>query len=77
MNSMNRNKFDGRKLGTFIFDCFIAVVWLAFSIVLLFTPYFNHSILNRGLIIMLGVVFGLYGLFRLYRAFIKVKQRND
>jgi len=76
MEFNERKKFDGQKLGLFIFECVMAVVYVALSIVLLFTSFFNRSV-PEGLRIGVGIVIGLYGLFRVYRAYIKITQKNE
>ncbi|MCL1934554.1 MAG: hypothetical protein FWF53_12170 [Candidatus Azobacteroides sp.] len=69
-------KYNGQKLALFIFECVMAIVYVALSIILLFTPFFNRSV-PGGIRIGVGIVIGLYGLFRVYRAYIKITQRNE
>jgi len=69
-------KINGQSLGLFIFECVMAVVYVALSIILLFTSFFNRSV-PGGLRIGVGIVIGLYGLFRVYRAYMKIRQRNE
>ena len=76
MDSGRTDKYNGQKAALFIFECVMAIVYVMSSIVLLFTPYFNRSV-PGGLRIGVGIVFGLYGLFRIYRAYLKIKQRNE
>jgi len=76
MDLKKTEKFDGQKLGLFIFECFMAIVYVALSIVLLFTSFFNHSV-PEGLRIGVGIVIGLYGLFRVYRAYVKITQKYE
>ncbi|MCL2651441.1 MAG: hypothetical protein FWD60_10520 [Candidatus Azobacteroides sp.] len=76
MDSKKTEKFDGQKLGLFIFECVMAIVYVALSIVLLFTSFFNRSV-PEGLRIGVGIVIGLYGLFRVYRAYVKITQRYE
>ena len=73
---MVNGKYNGQKLALFVFECAMAVVYVAASYVLLFTSFFNRSI-HDGIRIALGVIFGLYGLFRIYRAYRKITQRNE
>jgi len=68
-------KYKAQKLGLFIFESVMSFAYIALSIVLLFTPIFTHRIQN-GLRIGLGVILGLYGLFRVYRVYVKIAQRN-
>ena len=65
-----------QKLGLFIFECVMSLVYVALSVILLFTPFFNRSV-PEGLRIGVGIVIGLYGLFRVYRAYVKITQRNE
>jgi len=76
MNTEKTNKYNGQKFALFIFECFMAVVYVAVSIMLLFTPFFNRSV-PEGLRIGVGIVIGFYGLFRVYRAYLKITQRNE
>lgn len=69
-------RHSGQKLALFVFECVMAVVYVAAGYVLLFTPFFNRSI-HTGIRIGLGIIFGLYGLFRIYRAYKKIAQRNE
>jgi len=65
----NSKKPDGQKLSLLIFECFMAVLYLAFGVVFLFTPYFDAALRGQiGLKTALGIVLGLYGIFRIYRA---------
>ena len=74
MDSKTTDKYEGQKLGLFIFECLMALVYVAMSIILLFTPLLNRFI-QEGFRIGLGVMFGLYGLFRVYRAYGKITQK--
>ena len=67
-----------QRLGLFIFDCFMSVLYLALSIILLFTPYFERywPMMPKGVIIGLGVIFGLYGIYRVGRVTKRLTQRN-
>jgi hypothetical protein len=67
MRTENSNKLEGQKLGLFIFECVMAVLYLAASALLLFTPMFDSAI-EGGMKIALGVLIGIYGFFRVYRA---------
>jgi len=74
MMDSDDTKYNAQKLGLFIFECVMAFAYIALSIVLLFTHLLNHRI-QDGLRIGLGVILGLYGLFRVYRAYLKIAQR--
>ena len=77
MDSDNTNKYNGLKsIGLFIFKCVMVIVYLAFGIVLLFTDLMN-SYLQVWARIGLGIAFGLYGVFRVFRAYKKITIEND
>jgi len=69
-------RYNGQKLGLFIFESVMAVVYIVLSIILLFTSYFSNSVITGWLRIFLGIVMGLYGLFRVYRAYVKIKENE-
>jgi hypothetical protein len=75
MDSRNSNKYSVLRLSLFIFECVMAVLYIAASVTLLFTSFFSQ--LTGGLRTFLGVALGLYGLFRVYRAYSKITQRNE
>jgi len=75
-DSDNTDKYRALKLILFIFECFMAFFYVAISIVLLFTPLFIRSI-QSGLRIGLGVILGIYGVFRVYQAICKIKQKYE
>jgi len=76
MDSKKPIKYTGQQLALFTFECVMAVVYVALSIVLLFTPFFDRTV-PKELKIGVGIVLGIYGLFRIYRAYKKIKQRNE
>jgi len=65
-----------QKLGFLIFESVMAFAYIAFGYVLLFTPLLNDRI-QGGLRIGLGVILGLYGLFRVYQAYRKITLKNE
>ena len=76
MDSGNIDKYRIQRMGLFVFECFMAIFYVVISIVLLFSPLFNRSI-QGGLRISLGVICGLYGIFRIYRAINKITQKYE
>ncbi|GHV30976.1 hypothetical protein FACS1894177_04550 [Bacteroidia bacterium] len=76
MNFEKTDQYEGQKLGLFIFDCFMSVVYLVLSVILLFTPLLKGWQVPEGVKIGLGVLFGLYGIFRVSRATKRMIQRN-
>lgn len=67
----NTNKLEGQSLGLFIFECVMALLYLAFGVLFLFTDLFSTAI-NGWVRIALGVLIGIYGIFRIFRAMRKV-----
>jgi len=76
MDSEKADKYSFVRVSLFIFECVMALFYLAFSVVLLFTPLMNRFI-QSGFRIGLGIVLGLYGLFRVHLAYKKIVQRNE
>lgn len=74
-NTRNTPKMEGQHLGLFIFECVMAVLYLVFAAVFLFTPLFSGAI-SGWVRITLGVLFGLYGVFRIFRAIRKIAGKN-
>jgi uncharacterized membrane protein HdeD (DUF308 family) len=66
MRPENTEKPDGQQLGLFIFDCVMSVLYLVFGIVLLFVPF--QSLIPHSVKLALGVLFIIYGIFRVFRA---------
>ena len=91
MEYKNTEKYNGQRLASFIFECFMAVLYVALSIMMLFASFIYNSVqegsirnicgkllsINEVLRIIVGIVVGLYGLFRVYRAYVKITQRNE
>jgi len=76
MDSKNKDRFNGQKLGLFIFESVMALFYVAFSIVLLFTDLLSRNI-PKELRIGLGIILGIYGIFRVYRAYKKIAQKEE
>lgn len=76
MDFEKKDKYYGAKLALFVFECAMSIVYVVLSIMLLFTSFFNRTV-PEGLRIGVGCVIGLYGLFRVYRAYIKITQKNE
>jgi len=76
MDLEKNDKYDIRKSALFIFECAMAGLYLCLSVALLFTSFFNRTV-PEGLRIGVGIVIGLYGLFRVYRAYLKITQKMD
>ena len=76
MDSESTDRYKGIKLSLFIFECIMAVAYLVIGVILLFTNFLNNR-LHPGMRIGLGVTLGLYGVFRMYRAYRKISQKNE
>ena len=76
MDSEDTGKYVGLKFGLFIFECVMALAYLAIGVVLLFTNLLSNR-LHPGMRIGLGITLGLYGVFRVYRAYKKITQKNE
>jgi len=70
------DRFSGAKLGAFVFKCIMALFYVAFSFILLFTSLLSNRI-QEGLRIGLGIVLGIYGLVRIYTAYKEITQKNE
>ena len=62
-----RRDFQGRNLALYVFESVMACFYLAVAYVLLCTNRFADSIMN-DIRLPLGILLGVYGLFRAYRA---------
>lgn len=76
MRQTNSSFPDGQKTGWFIFECVMAILYLGFGGIFLFSPIFGN-IITGGVRIGLGIVLALYGIFRVFRAIRKIVQRNE
>ena len=64
----------GQSTAMFIFESVMAVVYLLVAGTLLFTDFFKDSMLSNGVRTALGIIFALYGVFRVYRAVKKIRK---
>jgi hypothetical protein len=76
MDTEETGKYEGQRLGLFIFDCFMSVMYLVLSVMLLFTPLLKNWQIQGEIKVGLGVLFGLYGIFRVTRAVKRIFQKN-
>jgi hypothetical protein len=71
-------KPDGRALALFIFESAMAILYLVFGMIFLFTSLFDVALMKisgpdiHSIKIALGLILGLYGIFRIYRAIKKL-----
>ncbi|GHT02163.1 hypothetical protein FACS189440_09910 [Bacteroidia bacterium] len=74
MSDKDFHKFDGQKLGWFIFEAAMAVLYLVFAAVFLFPSLFYlHLAIQGGLGTALGIILAVYGIFRIYRVIKKLR----
>lgn len=74
---MNMEEPDkSQRLSMFIFDCFMSVMYLVVSIILLFTSLLKNWQIQGEIKIGLGVLFGLYGIFRVVRVAKMILRKN-
>ena len=74
MESRNKQSVQARSIGMLIFECVMAVLYLSFGAVFLFTPYV--SAVSGWYRIAFGLLLGVYGVFRIIRAIKKVSLRK-
>lgn len=67
MQEDNKRK-SGRNLSLYIFECVMSVMYLGMSYILLFTGMFGDAVSNKNVRSALGIILGIYGIFRVYRA---------
>jgi hypothetical protein len=76
MSVEETGKYKGQRLGLFIFDCFMSALYLVFGIIVLFTPLLKEWQVHDGIKTGLGVLFGLYGIYRVARAVKRIFRKN-
>jgi hypothetical protein len=72
----NPQKLEGQRLGMFIFECVMAVLYLLLGSLFLFTSLFD-GIIYGWVKYALGSLLGIYGVFRVIRAIKKISLRNE
>ena len=74
MDSKKSNMWSGQQLALFVFEAAMAVLYLVFSVVCLFPSltriHFEPQF--EGIRMVLGIILGIYGIFRVYRAIRKL-----
>lgn len=65
---MNENKLMQQI--TAIFSIFMVFFYLGAGVYLLF--YFRNSYIDKSVLVIMGVTFLFYGLYRTYRAYLKI-----
>ncbi len=61
-------KNNNQNMGLYIFECTMSVLYLAIAYAFLFTNLFIDAIAEKNTRIILGILLGVYGFFRVYRA---------
>jgi hypothetical protein len=74
MKTEDSNKLQGQKLVFLVFECAMAVFYLLFASVFIYPSLFHLQFAEQleGIRVALGVVVGIYGIFRVYRAIKKL-----
>ena len=75
MDNKESNKWSGQQLALFVFEAAMAVLYLILSVVCLFPSLFHLQFASQfeGIRIALGVILGIYGIFRVYRVIRKLR----
>ncbi len=74
MQRENR-KEPGQNTGLYIFECAMSLLYLCMSYILLFTRIFEDAVSDKNIRLVLGILLGVYGIFRIYRAVRKFLNR--
>jgi len=75
MDNKESNKWSGQQLALFVFEAAMAVLYLVFSVVCLFPSLLHLRFAPQfeGIRIVLGIILGVYGIFRIYRVIKKLR----
>jgi membrane protein required for beta-lactamase induction len=61
---------------SYIFECVMSLFYLAFSVIFLFTDLFEDTV--YGMVrLLVGILLGIYGIFRIYRALRKLLTKEE
>jgi hypothetical protein len=65
----------GQKLALFIFEAAMSVFYLVFAVLFLFPSQFHIQFAPQleSIRVVLGIVLGIYGIFRIYRVIKKLR----
>lgn len=72
----SNQRFKGRNLTLYIFECTMSIMYLLIAYVLIFTEYFSDGIAG-SFRLPLGILMGVYGIFRVYRAIKKLLDKDQ
>ena len=75
MENKESSKWKGQNLPFLAFEAVMAVLYLAFAVVFLFPSLlpFQFSTQFESMRIVLGIILGIYGIFRIYRIIRKLR----
>jgi hypothetical protein len=76
MDIEETGKYKGQRLGMFIFDCFMSALYLILSYTLLFTPFLKNWQMPDSFKTGIGILFGIYGIFRVSRVAKRIFQKK-
>ena len=71
----NNGREPGQNPGLYIFECVMALLYITISCIVLFTQIGIDAI-SGNLRLALGIILGIYGIFRIYRAIKKYKENK-
>jgi hypothetical protein len=74
MNSKKSNRWGGQKIALLAFEGAMSVLYLVFAVLFLFPSLFHLQFASQleSIRIVLGVILGIYGIFRVYRVIKKL-----
>ncbi|MDR1371659.1 MAG: hypothetical protein LBJ17_00830 [Dysgonamonadaceae bacterium] len=75
----DNNSDNGGRYGiVFVFECVMAIFYVVFGIVLLFTLLLDRVLFyNQTVKLTVGVLFLVYGIFRIYRSCKKIREKEQ
>jgi hypothetical protein len=77
MNESEPEKRSGIRI-IFVFEAVMAVFYLAFGGILLLTQWFDRALYgNRTLKLTVGILFAIYGIFRIYRSWKRISAKIE
>jgi len=71
MQQREDRTFKQRNRALYVFECVMALMYLAFSVIFLFTELFIDTVQGTPRLLV-GILLGIYGIFRVYRALKKL-----
>jgi hypothetical protein len=66
----------GKHSIAFVFECFMSVFYVAIGVVLLLTTILDYAFPNSGTKYVIGSLFGIYGIYRVFRSWNRFRNRN-